>query len=220
MLPVFDRAAQIALLTVTATACVKQLPPAPTPEPVAPAVATAAPPAAGQGRLIVDVVEGPTPVHRVLMQPTQTGPGQGRVRFRFLEQPELMCSASPCVVDLPPGNLLLGFPVIGRDGLESELVHVGPGTSVYRRSLSVREDRTGKLRVLGIIATAVGGTALMTGAALLPIGLAEDIDGMTTAGGITLGAGAAFLVWGIWAMRHDAPTFRPGSSNHFPLNVP
>jgi hypothetical protein len=40
---------------------------------------------------------------------------------------------------------------------------------------------------------------------------------MTTAGGLTLGAGALAIVLGILAIRADSPTYRPGSSNHYPL---
>jgi hypothetical protein len=183
---------------------------------VVPRIDAAAP--SGDGaRLVVDVVEGSAPVHRVHMKPEQTDNGQGGVSFRFVEAPELLC-ATPCVADLPRGNLLLGFPVLGDpSALEVELVHVGPEPSVYRRSLSIYDGRSGAGRVLGIIGTALGGTAVMTGAALLPIGLAKDLDGLTLAGGISLGAGAALLALGIWAIRHNAATYRPGSSNHFPL---
>src|SRR5262249_45177954 len=103
------------------------------------------------------------------------------------------------------------------DMTDVELVHIGPETSVYRRSLSVYEDHTGGMRVFGIIATSVGGASAITGTALLPIGLADGNTGLRNAGAITLGAGAVLLAIGIWAIRADAPTFRPGSSNHFPL---
>jgi hypothetical protein len=71
--------------------------------------------------------------------------------------------------------------------------------------------------VLGIIATSLGSASAITGAALLPIGLSKDNNTMTTAGGITLGAGALAIVLGILAIRADSPTYRPGSSNHYPL---
>lgn len=177
----------------------------------------APPPPGGHGRLAVDVVEGPTRVQRVRMTPSAIDNGRGRISFRFVEAPEELCAPSPCATDIPAGNVLLGFPVIGSDDVEVELVHVGPEPSVYRRSLSIYEDRTGSVRVLGIIATSLGGAAAMTGTALLPIGLAKDHTGLATAGAITLGAGAALLAIGIWAIRHDAPTYRPGSSVHFPL---
>lgn len=206
----------LAAVAVLSAACVRQLPTAPTPAPVAPPVATSAPaPADGMGRLVVDIVDGPIPVHRVHMRPRAVAGDDGRVRFRFSEAPEPLCPAAPCVAEIPSGNILLGFPVIGKSTLEVELVHVDPGTTVYRRSLSLYQDNTGALRTWGIVSTAVGGTATMVGASLLPIGLGKDMDGMTTAGGITLGAGVAMLVFGIWAIRKDAPTYRPGSANHF-----
>lgn len=162
------------------------------------------------GRLVVDVVDGPTQVNRVHMRAIPMG-----THFHFSEEPEPICPASPCITEIPSGNVLLGFPIIGKSSLEVELVHVDPGTTVYRRALSLYEDHTGALRTWGIISTSVGGTAALTGAVLLPIGLGKDIDGLTTSGGITLGAGALLLTFGIWAIRKDAPTFRPGSANHF-----
>jgi hypothetical protein len=79
----------------------------------------------------------------------------------------------------------------------------------------VYTKRRGGGRTLGIIATAVGGSALVTGTALLPIGIAKDIDAMTAAGGIPLGTGAVLLTLGILALRATADTYQPGSSNHF-----
>lgn len=169
------------------------------------------------GRLIVDVVEGPAPVQRIQMQPTQQTNANGRVSFRFSEVPDTLCAHAPCATDHPVGNVLLGFPVVGKDALEVELVHVGPDPSVYRRSLSIYEDNTGGTRVMGIIMTAVGSAALITGTVLLPVGLSKDNTGLTAAGGISLGAGTLLLTLGILMIRADAPTFRPGSSNHFPL---
>lgn len=187
------------------------------PQATAPRLEPTPPPPNGYGRLIVDVVEGPIQVQQIRMESKPVDNGRGRVSYRFFEKPVVLCAVSPCAVDVPAGNVLLGFPVPGRNAMEVELVNVGPDPSVYRRSLSIYEDHTGSTRVLGIIATAVGGASIMTGASLLPIGLARDNGAMTVAGGVTLGAGAVALVLGILAMQADAPTFRPGSSLHFPL---
>jgi len=146
--------------------------------------------------------------------PIDTG---GHLLYRFGEAPAVLCPATPCVHDLPVGNVLLGFPVIGSDALEVELVHIGPDPSVYRRALSVYEDHSGGLRVFGITITSIGAASAITGTALLPIGLSKDNAGLTTAGGVTLGGGALLIALGIWAIRTDSPTFRPGSSSHFPL---
>lgn len=103
------------------------------------------------------------------------------------------------------------------DKTEVELVHIGPEPSVYRRSLSIYNDGSGGLRLFGVLATSIGGASAVTGTALLPIGLAKDSSGLTISGGITLGVGAVLLAIGIWAIRADSPTYRPGASNHFPL---
>ena len=207
------------LALVTTAACVRRLPPAPIPESVAPNVQTGAL-QAGQGRLLIDVTNGPAPVQRIRMVAKPKTSPFAMTHFELEEASETLCASTPCVTDLPVGNLILGFPVIGRDRAEIELVHVGPDTSVYRRTLSVYTDDTGSTRTLGIIGTAVGGTALVTGSVLLPIGIAEGMNTMTWAGGISLGAGAALLTLGILMMRADAPTYRAGASNHFPLSSP
>jgi hypothetical protein len=200
-------------------ACVKQLPPAPTPPPVAPPMANLPPAAPGQGRLVVDVVDGPAPVQRIVMDAKPVTDARGQTRYRLIEAPSLLCNPSPCFSDVPANtNVVLSFPVLGdSNNTEVELVHVGPDPSVYRRALSEYHDDTGATRVLGIIATSLGAASAITGTVLLPIGLNKDNDTMTTAGGLTLGVGALMIAAGIWAINADAPTYKPGSSNHFPL---
>jgi hypothetical protein len=199
-------------------ACVKQLPPAPTPAPIAPAIPVTAPAAPGTGRLVVDVADGPAPVQRIVMDAQPVKDARGLTRYRLNEAPALLCNPSPCLTDLPIGtNVVLGFPVRGSTDTEVELVNIGPDPSVYRRALSEYHGDTGATRVMGIIATSLGAASAITGAALLPIGLSKDNSAMTTAGGITLGGGALAIVLGILAIRADSPTYRPGSSNHYPI---
>jgi hypothetical protein len=38
-----------------------------------------------------------------------------------------------------------------------------------------------------------------------------------TGGAITLGASTLLVELGLWALRTDAPTFRPGAASHYPL---
>lgn len=200
-----------------ASACVRHLPPAPIPAAIQPAVATAQI-ASGQARLIVDVVDGRGPVQRIWMRPGKVDATSGKITYRFLEAPEVICAHPPCALDVAPGNVILGYPVLGRpDDLEVELVHVGRDPSVYRRELSAYEHRSGALQTLGIVLASVGGAGMITGTVLLPVGLARSRDAMSMAGGVSLGAGAALLAFGIWALRHDADTFRPGSANHYLL---
>ena len=202
------------------TACVRHLPPASTPEPRQPAIALSVPPAEGRGRLVIDVTQGQSVVHRVRMEPRQIDDEQGRARLWIVELPEPLCTANPCVVEPPLGNMVLGFPVAGDPAaLDLELIHVGTEPSVYRRTLSRYEDKQqGATTVLGIITTSLGGASAITGIALLPIGLSGDNDDLAIAGGITLAAGAVALALGILAIRADADTYRPGAANHFSLS--
>ena len=202
------------MLPVFVAGCVSELPPRPVPPAVVPPMQPAPPPPEGQARLVVDVVDGPTPVSRVRMAPQQLG----AQRYRFEEAMEPLCSPSPCAVDLPFGNVLLGFPRIGQPGTtEVELVHVGPESSVYRRSLSTYQHRHTGLTTWGILGVSIGGASAITGTALLPIGLSDGSSGLTTAGAITLGGGALLIALGWWALHADADWYQPGSIAHFPL---
>lgn len=204
--------------TLVSTGCVRQLPPRPAPDAVVPLTNTTSEPAPGTGRLVIDVVDGPAPVQRVDMKAEPFEDDQGRTRFRFHEAPEPLCATSPCVVDLTPGNVLLGFPVAGDDhSIEVELVHVGEETAVYRRSLSHYRHNKGALWVLGIIGASLGGSSFLTGTTLLPLGLADGNDGLTIAGATTLGGGALLITLGVLAIRADSSSYRPGSAIHFPL---
>jgi hypothetical protein len=207
--------------TLVSTGCVRQLPPRPAPDVVVPSTNTTSEPDPGKGRLVIDVVDGPTPIQRVHMNAAPFEDDQGRTRFRFHEAPEPLCATSPCVVDLTPGNLLLGFPVAGDDhALDVELVHIGEETAVYRRSLSHYRHNRGALWVLGIVGTSLGGTSFLTGTTLLPLGLSDGNDGLTLAGATTLGAGALLITFGVLAIRADSSTYRSGSAIHFPLAPP
>jgi hypothetical protein len=174
------------------------------------------------GRVVVDVPEGPSPVYLGRIEARPQDNGTRRPTFRFYElPPQQVCKDTPCVVDHPPGNILLGFPVAGcTQGLEFELVNVGPHPSVYRRSLSLYEDNSGTEKILGIIATSIGASAGITGIALLPAGASNDNNRLAIAGGITLGAGALLTTIGILMIRHDSATYRPGSAIHFDAEVP
>jgi hypothetical protein len=169
------------------------------------------------GSLIVDVPEGSVPVYRARLEARKQDNGTRRPTFRFFDLPaEKICDGTPCVIDEPPGNILIGFPVLGcRPAIDFDLVHVGLDPSVYRRSLAIFEDETGAEKIVGIVAASLGAAASITGIVLLPSGISKDNSGLTAAGGITLGAGALALTVGILMIRHDSATYRPGSANHF-----
>jgi hypothetical protein len=146
------------------------------------------------------------------MRATPLDNGRRRT-FQFAEAFEPLCPQSPCTAETGAGtNMLLGFPVLGdSEETEVELVHIGPETSIYRRSLSTYNKHRGPGRVLGIIATSLGGAAMVTGIALLP----QDSDSLKAAGGISLGSGAVLVTLGILGIVWTRDTYQPGSSNHF-----
>ena len=205
-----------ALLALLA-GCVKHLPPATAPEPVAPAVAIDGEPATGHGRLVLDVVDGPTPIQRVHVGSERIDSGQGREHWSLYESPERLCE-SPCVAELPLGNVMLGFPVAGdSQQTEVELVHVSDEPGVYRRVLSHREVDDETAYMLGIISAVFGGMSMGVGAIFLPVGLGERDDGLVTAGAVTLGVGGALVAAGVIGILVGRPVYRPGSSARFPL---
>lgn len=199
--------------------CVKRLPPAPTPPAIVPPVAVpATPPPAGHGRLIVDIVEGAAPVTRSVIAADPIDAGNGRTKFRFSTRLDTVCPAAPCVLDLPLGNIVLGFPYLNEPTrFETQLIHIGPEPAVYRKALTLRQPAARGPKVLGVLATAFGGTSMMAGAALLPIGLATDRGGTALAGGITLGVGAALLAIGIVTLASNPAIERDGAHHHFQL---
>lgn len=197
------------------------LPPATTPP-----VDTSAPVPEGHGRLILDVEEGPVAIHRVALEPTpsgnpvQVGEGPAVQRWRFAERLELLCSETPCVADLPIGNVLLAFPMVGADDESlraTDLVHVSAEATVYRRHLDRYHPRRGGMVGVGAVSAVLGFGGALAGGLVLRNGLDDDHQGRTIGGAIALGVGALALAFGIWLTKRGRVAIRPGSSIHYPL---
>jgi hypothetical protein len=193
--------------------CIHELPPPPTPGPIQPPpLDRPVPP--GDGRIYLDVVDGPSDVR--VVHPITV---EKRLNHQLYEDTELetvQTCTTPCVLDLPLGHQLIAFPIRFSLKEDVEDVLVSPTPSLYRRALGSRQ-RGGAGYVLGILGVSFGGSSLVTGAALLPVGLATDRSGMTTAGAITLGAGAILTAISIWALAAN-PTFeQPGAGAHYDL---
>jgi len=203
------------------TGCVHMFPPPPTPGPVQPP-RWDAPIPPGQGRVYIDVVDGPTNmrvVNAVSVQVPRSREeaeifGAGVDEETVLET-KASCR-SPCVLDLPLGYQLFAFPMHGSPREEVERVSISPTPSLYRRSLGSRRSG-GAGSVLGILGATFGGISLTTGAALLPVGLATDKSGLTISGAITLGVGAVLTALGIWAIAENPALEQPGASAQYDL---
>jgi hypothetical protein len=203
----------VASLLVSA-GCVHVFPPPPVPGPIQPARFDAPIPP-GQGRVYVDVVDGPTHVRVVNPVSVQVSLGDGMVYDDTVLETEQECRTL-CVLDLPLGHKLFAFPMRGSRKEEVDDVLVSPTPSLYRRALgSGRSGGAGF--VLGVLGTTFGGISLTTGAALFPVGLATDKSGLTISGAITLGAGAVLTALGIWAMAENPELEQPGAGAQYDL---
>ncbi len=91
--------------------CVHMFPPPPVPGPVQVSrLETLIPP--GQGRVYVDVVDGPTRVRVVTPVSVQVPFGDGTFYEDTVLETEQACR-TPCVFDLPLGEHLFAFPMRG-----------------------------------------------------------------------------------------------------------
>ena len=194
--------------------CVHEFPPPPVPGPVQPPrFDTPIPP--GQGRVYLDVVDGPTQVRVVHPVSEQVPFGDGTFYEDTVLETEQECR-TPCVLDLPLGHRLFAFPMHSSLKEEVDDVWVSPTPSLYRRALGSRRSG-GAGFVLGVLGTTFGGTSLVTGAALFPVGLATDKSGLTNSGAITLGIGAVLTALGIWAIAENPALEQPGVGARYDL---
>jgi hypothetical protein len=110
--------------------------------------------------------------------------------------------ATPCTYDLTP----LQFVTLQSQEDRPVLLDVGrlpPGELL----VSGKPLQSG-MYAGGIVATSLGGMALVTGIALSAVGLATGREGLTTAGLISGGVGAITVPWGIYLMISAVPSVR------------
>ena len=170
----------------------------------------------GHGRVVVDVVDGPTQVMRITTASVVVGMDKDRPILASSQSTEPLC-VTPCAVDLPLGRHVLAFPTRGGRGMiEMDHIDVHGHPTVYRRALG-RAEPAGAGLVLGILGATFGGMSMITGIVLLPVGLANDSGGMALAGGITLGVGAALVALGVLGIAGDPRTEQPGNAIQFDL---
>ncbi|HEY1558517.1 MAG TPA: hypothetical protein VGF94_27025 [Kofleriaceae bacterium] len=201
------------VFALAAAGCVHMLPLVQTPGPVDPPP-SADPVPSGQGRVYVDVVDGPTQI-----QVVKSVEGTDQVNDMQFETETLEVQSActtPCVLDLPLGRHLLAFPERGSGGVDLASVIASPTPTVYRRALGFRQ-RGGAGFVLGLLGVIFGGSSFATGAALLPVGLADGSHDTRLAGAITLGAGAVLTAAGIWAILHNPATEQAGAGAQYGL---
>jgi hypothetical protein len=160
------------------------------------------------------VADGPTDVR--VVHPVTVQKILNDEVFDDTELETVQACRTPCAMDLPLGHQLIAFPMHYSPGEEVESVPISTTPSLYRRALGSRR-RGGAGSVLGVLGVSFGGSSLITGGALLPVGLATDRSGLTTAGMITLGAGAVLTALGIWALAENPTSEQPGVGAQYDL---
>ncbi len=205
----------VATMALGLVACTRTLPRRTVPEAEMPSVDLSRPSPTGTGRLVVDVPEASVPVSRMTVRNVPDGE-----HFRLIEEPSEVCPATPCVLDLPVGNVLLAFPVLGNEGALStpELVHVSGEASVFRRNLDLyAHDRRALYRSGGIF-MALSFVAMIAGL-IVGQNAAEGDPGSTDrlVGRSMLIGGAALMIPSTLMLYYGSPTQTPGSSVHFPV---
>jgi hypothetical protein len=147
----------LAAFLLLSAGCVHVFPPPPVPGPVT-LPRFEAPIAPGQGRVYIDVVDGPTHVRVVNPVSVQVPLGDQMFYEDTVLETVRECR-TPCILDLPFGHQLLAFPMRGSRKEEVDDVSVSPVPSMYRRALGSRRSG-GAGFVLGELGTTFGGISL------------------------------------------------------------
>ena len=199
-------------MVLSALGCTTVLPAPRVPDRIAPTIRNdLGAPADGHGRVVLDVVDGPTEVREVLSESESSSVAvasnnRGTVAVasgQASEQTTRPLCTTPCVTDLLRGNHVLSFTLVGEPRrTERGDVLVGQRVWVQRRALG--QPRRLAPTTVGIgIAVAVLGLVI-EGSAFAFIG---ESTGTALA---LLGAGAGIALGGVGIMLSNA-TSQPGS---------
>ncbi|MGH7279940.1 MAG: hypothetical protein ACRELY_00325 [Polyangiaceae bacterium] len=204
-------------------ACVRTVPPpAAPPQELPKSVANVPPEVEGEGRVVVDVTNGPARVDEVLAQ-AASATSQGVVAYGEITRN--VCLKTPCAVNLDYGQHNFRFVSTADDQHYSEaVVDAGRGDTIFRHTMG-EHTSGGAVHAIGGISAVLGGVGLLTGATLLGTGVlihsaatSDDPNsgsGLTTVGAVTTGVSAALLALGIGLMVASPATNQEGASTEF-----
>lgn len=176
--------------------------------------------AAGSGRVLLDAEPGKGVVKvlrvdraQVAVSTTSGGYAQG-VAFST----QLVCSKTPCAVDLPAGSHELVFQAARdpRDVSAATFDVTAGRTHVVRHAVGFVDPHFWS-SFLGTMSIALGGGSAVGGAIFIPLSSTTDSDGMRTAGVVMLGAGAALVALGIASVVIGRAELQPGATTQWVL---
>ncbi len=121
---------------------------------------------------------------------------------------------TPCRVQLDRPHWIT-MRTIERRPLRMEVGNLGGGGAAQ---VTAHDIGTGKYAT-GIVATTLGGMAVVSGIVFTAVGCGGDRDGMCTAGLITGGAGIVTTLGGIWLIRAGLPRVKVRPLERYGLAV-
>ena len=208
------------------TACVREVPPpAAPPRELPKAVANVPPEVEGQGRVVVDVTNGPARVDEVVAQ-AASATSQGVVAYGEITRN--VCLTTPCAVNLDYGQHNFRFVSTTDDQHYSEaVVDAGRGDTIFRHTMG-EHTSGGAVHTVGGVSAVLGTIGVLTGATLLGTGVLihsaatsdnpDSGSGLTTVGAVTTGISAAVLAIGIGLMVGSPATNQEGASTQFSVD--
>ncbi len=208
-------------LSLFSMACVRELPPpaAPPKQKVELQTMPAGPIPAGAGRVVLDAEAGKGEARVVRVDKTEVSVATARgTGYGVSYSTQLICSKTPCAVDLPAGSHQLVFQATGdeRDASAATFDVAAGRSHVVRHAIGHVEPHSG-WKAVGATGISIGIPAAVVGGVLIPISGISDSDGMRTAGFVSLGAGVGLLTLGIVSLVIGRTEVQPGATTQWTL---
>lgn len=202
-------------------ACTRELPPpvAPPRQHVALETLPEGPIPAGSGRVLLDAEPGKGAVQVVRVDLTEMSVSTTRGYARGVAVTKhLVCSKTPCAVDLPAGSHELVFQGSHdeRDVSAATFDVTAGRTQVVRHSVGFF-DAHGGWKALGVVGVTIGGASAVSGGLGFVLGSQRDSDGLRTIGTVMMGGGLAILALGITSFVVGRTEVQPGSTTQWAL---
>jgi hypothetical protein len=199
-----------ALLSVSTAACVIRMPPPPTPTRRAPsATLPSQPPPAGEGRIVLETLDGPAVAHLVTGRASGVAHGGGQIASSAQVAVRRLCT-TPCAVDLPLGEHEVLFSMDGTDKAASVVARIEERPQLLLTSMGYERHHRGRAAG-GSLLISLAIPTIVTGGVFL----AED-EGDT--GGYVLAAGAAAMALGIYYIATGRTEAQDASYAQFPAD--
>lgn len=204
-------------------ACTRELPPpvAPPRQRVELEAVPEGPIPAGSGRVLLDAEQGKGPVRVVRVERTEMSMSTSRGYARGVSvSTHLVCSKTPCAVDLPAGSHELVFQAARdeRDASAATFDVTAGRTQVVRHAVGF-VDPHGGWKALGNTGVVVGLSVALPGALVFALSGIGDQgnDTLRTTGTVMVGVGVVALALGVTCLVLGRTDLQPGATTQWTL---